>query len=119
MYGKVLLADIKEPSYGLLDLIEDTVTADHDKIVRLEQDINDLHDLFKDLSILVNDQQEQLNSIETHIEIAKDHARKGEISIQNAEKTHKKTRNITCCVIVSAMCILLVIGLIVGFLIKY
>lgn len=70
------------------------VQAKHDEIVKLEQGIQELHQLITDLALLVETQGEQLDSIEHHIASAKDYIALGvdELRVANEYATSSRKR---------------------------
>jgi hypothetical protein len=54
-----------------------THTHTHSQILKLEQSVNEIFELFKDLSQLVDLQQESLDVIQHKVQSSKRHAQKG------------------------------------------
>ncbi len=64
--------------------------------MKLEQQVLEVYELFRDLATLVDLQQESLDVIEHRINKAKDHTEKAEVELNEAEDYQKKARNVTC-----------------------
>ena len=102
---QVLLQDSNHPLRYTVDQIENR----HVEILNLEREILELHQLFKDLSTLVDLHQESLDHIEEHINKSKNHVEYGEVNLQDAETYQKKGRKRQCCLLLICVSILLVI----------
>lgn len=75
------------------------------EIIRLEQSVLEIYELFQDLATLVELQSESLDVIETRISKARDYTERAEVELHSAEDYQKKSR--------SKMCIMLVLLVIV------
>lgn len=83
----------------------------HYDIIRLEQSIQELHQLFLDMSVLVETQGEMLDQIEYNIQQAETYTRAGVVELGKAQEYQKKSRKFMCCSIV----ILLIIAAILVY----
>ena len=92
--AKTALADIQER---------------HKDITRLEQSITELHQLFVDLSILVEAQGELLDSIEYSVGQSLNYTKTGVEELEKANYYAKKSRKKMCILIVIAIVVLSVI----------
>lgn len=81
----------------------------HLEIVRLENNINQMHRLFLDLAILVQQQGEIIDNIEKNIENAKYNVAQAEIDLKKAEDYQKAARKKKCCILMIVIGILIVI----------
>ncbi|KAK5575991.1 hypothetical protein RB653_007127 [Dictyostelium firmibasis] len=70
----------------------DYITDRHNDILKLEQSIRELHQLFLDMAVLVETQGELLNVIEANIGSAVLDTREGTDNLREANKLHKKSR---------------------------
>ncbi|EAL72628.1 t-SNARE family protein [Dictyostelium discoideum AX4] len=70
----------------------DYIQERHNDIIKLEQSIKELHQLFLDMAVLVHNQGELLNVIEDNINSAVSDTREGTQNLQEANKLHKKSR---------------------------
>ncbi|VDM39445.1 unnamed protein product [Toxocara canis] len=80
----------------------DEVKSRHEDIIRLEASIRELHDLFQDMSMLLESQGEMLNHIERNVESAVDYATKAFRNVKQAKEIQASTRKvgyITHCVL--------------------
>lgn len=81
------------------------VQSKHKEIQKLESSINELHQLFVDMAILVEAQGELINQIEKNVESAANYTRQGVKQLEQANKYQKKSRKKMCCLLI---CLLLV-----------
>jgi t-SNARE complex subunit (syntaxin) len=81
----------------------------HLEILKLEQQVLEIYELFRDLATLVDLQQESLDVIETRIQHAKNYAEKGEAELYEAEDYQRKARNRKCCILIVLLAIVAVI----------
>ena len=94
-----------------LDQTVELIENRHNEIVKLEKQVADVAQLFKDLAYLVDIQGDQIDSIEKHIVNAKDSTTKGETQLVKAEKYQTKSRQkLCCCAIVVIVLIILLMG---------
>jgi len=78
-------------SPNMQQMVEE-IEARHLEIRKLEQDVETLSQLFQDLALLIDNQQEVLNSIQHNIETAKGHVDKGEDELRDGAKFQNKSR---------------------------
>lgn len=64
----------------------------HLDIMKLERQVLEIYELFRDLATLVDLQQESLDVIENRIMNAKDYTEKAEVELHEAEDYQKKAR---------------------------
>ncbi|KAN0027392.1 hypothetical protein ACTFIU_010339 [Dictyostelium citrinum] len=84
----ILYTHLHTQALNALDYIQDR----HNDIIKLEQSIKELHQLFLDMAVLVHNQGELLNVIEENINSAVSDTREGTQNLQEANKLHKKSR---------------------------
>lgn len=96
-------------SDNVQDVVND-IESRHQDILKLEKQVQEVFELFKDLATLVDLQQESLDVIENRIQSAKNYTEKGEADLQDAEKYQNKSRNRRCI-------ILLIVTIILGIVI--
>jgi len=78
----------------------------HMDIIKLEQQVLEVYELFRDLATLVDLQQESLDVIENRIIHARDYAEAGEVELVDAEDYQRKARNRRCCLFMIALGVL-------------
>jgi t-SNARE complex subunit (syntaxin) len=93
-------------SETLQDVVRD-IEDRHLDILKLERQVLEVYELFKDLATLVDIQQESLDVIENRVAKAKDYVEKGEKELQQAEIYQKKSRKKQCCLIIILLCALI------------
>jgi len=79
-----------------LKLVVQDIDLRHREILKLERQVLELHELFKDLATLTNLQQEHLDSIEGHVQKARVHTENGEKALQDAAKHQQAARKKKC-----------------------
>ena len=62
----------------------DDIQNKYKDILRLEQNVNDLFELFQELAVLIQAQGEMLDNIEANLEDATDYVEKAEVHLKNA-----------------------------------
>lgn len=95
-------------SDNLQDVIR-VIEERHLDILNLERGVLEIHELWKELSKLVDLQQESLDNIENHINNSKNYVEKGEVEIQEAEDYQKKARQRRCCMLMVLLGVLIVV----------
>jgi len=81
------------------------------EIKELEADILTLHQLFLDLSLLVNEQGHMIDSIEHHVNKSVEHSAAGVRELVMAEKHSKQGRKACCIAIVILLCLFALIAM--------
>ncbi|XP_014480611.1 PREDICTED: syntaxin isoform X1 [Dinoponera quadriceps] len=93
------------------------IEARHNDIIKLENSIRELHDMFMDMAMLVESQGEMIDRIEYHVEHAVDYVQTATQDTKKALKYQSKARRkmifITVCVVIS---VVVLISIIVGLL---
>jgi len=69
----------------------------------------EIYQLFKDLAVLVDLQQETMDVISERIERAKDFTGSAEEELRKAKEQQRKARNRQCCIFLIILCILVAI----------
>lgn len=90
-------------------LVEDVILdieKRHLDIIKLESNIQEIYQMFKDLGVLVDIQQESLNVIEHNINKSYNHVEIGEMQVEEAEQYQKKTIKQKCCMLLIVLGIL-------------
>lgn len=101
---------IQEQGRGrILDTINE-IQERHDAVKEIEKSLKELHQVFLDMTVLVQHQGEQLDDIESHVARAHSFVRTGAEQLQTARKHQKNTRKWTCyCIILLLVIILFVV----------
>jgi len=91
---------IKKLSGGeVTDVLRD-IELRHEEIQRLERQVLEVYELFKDLALLVDTQQESLDLIEKRVGTAKEHVMQAESELGIAEDYQRKSRKKQCCLLI-------------------
>ena len=85
------------------------VSERHDQMMRLENSVLEVFEMFKDLSVLVDMQGEKLEIISSHVDDAKEAFLEGNKQLKEAEKHQKSSRNYKCYFLILLVVILLVV----------
>ncbi|XP_054777512.1 syntaxin-121-like [Prosopis cineraria] len=102
---------IQEQGRGrILDTINE-IQERHDAVKDLEKNLQELHQVFVDMAVLVQSQGEQLDDIESHVARASSFVKSGAQQLQTARKHQKNTRKWTCYVITLLLVIILLVVL--------
>jgi syntaxin 1B/2/3 len=94
------------------DSLQETVRCieeRHLEILKLERQVLEIHELFRDLQALVDLQQESLDVIEKHIIESKNYTEKGEVAINEASDYQNKARARQCCCLMIVLAVLIAI----------
>ncbi|OVA07176.1 Target SNARE coiled-coil domain [Macleaya cordata] len=83
----------------------------HDAVMEIEKSLNELHQVFMDMAVLVQVQGEQLDDIESQVGRASSFVRRGNNKLQRARILQKNTRKWSMCAIILLLIIILVIVL--------
>ncbi|XP_021834441.1 syntaxin-121-like [Prunus avium] len=87
---------IQEQGRGrVLDTISE-IQERHDGVKAMERNLNELHQVFMDMAVLVQAQGEQLDDIQSHVERANSYVHSGTQQLQKARFSQKNTRKWTC-----------------------
>ena len=82
----------------------------HDAVMDIERNLKELHQVFVDMAILIEQQGEELNDIEANVTRAKSMVVRGTQQLIVAKKHQKNTRKWTCyCIILLAIIIILAV----------
>jgi t-SNARE complex subunit (syntaxin) len=81
-------------------LAVDDLKERHINILLLEKNVAELADLFNQLATVVDHQQKSIDTIETRVLSAKDHAKSGVQKLEEAEKDRTTTRKCQCVIVV-------------------
>lgn len=102
---------IQEQGRGrILDTINE-IQERHDALKEIEKNLQELHQVFLDMAVLVEAQGEQLDDIESHVARAQSFVRSGAEQLQTARKHQKNTRKWTCIAIMILLVIILFVVL--------
>jgi len=96
-------------SDNLQNVVRD-IEERHLDILKLEKQVLEVYELFRDLATLVELQQESLDVIETRITAARDYTVQAEKELHSAENYQQKARRRQCCLF------LLLLGVLVAVL---
>lgn len=81
----------------------------HERILHLEQSINELHQLFVDMALLVETQGEIINQIEMNVHSAAEYVKEGNQELVQAVEYQKKSRKKMCIIIIIVVVVCVVL----------
>jgi syntaxin 1B/2/3 len=87
------------------------IESRHRDIMRLEQSIRELHQLFMDMAVLVEAQGELIDQIEYNVSQSVAYTKDAVVNLRKANELQKKSRKKMCCLMI---CLLIVIVVIVS-----
>jgi len=90
------------------------IEARHADIMKLEKSIRELHDMFKDMAMLVENQGEMIDQIEYHVIHAVDYVESAKQDTKKAVKYQSKARRKRIIIIIVVIVLLGILGLIIG-----
>lgn len=90
------------------------IESRHKDIVQLENSIRELHDMFVDIAMLVENQGEIVDNIEVNVMNASDHVEMAKVETKKAVKYQSQARKKSLIVAGVVLCLLLIVALIVG-----
>eukprot|EP00300_Choanocystis_sp_HF-7_P021635 c20808_g1_i10.p1 GENE.c20808_g1_i10~~c20808_g1_i10.p1 ORF type:complete len:212 (-),score=68.11 c20808_g1_i10:32-667(-) len=85
-------------------------------IHKIEQQLMELHQLFKDVYTLIEAQGHIIDSIEHNVEMSVSNMQRANVSLVKAGKSQRKSRKRMCCIGIIA---LIILGLILVFALKF
>lgn len=92
-----------------VDFQEALIIEREDEIRNIEQGVGDLNVLFRQVAQIVNEQGEQLGSIEDNVESTRDNTRQADIENRQAARYQKAARNKSCCLLLILAVILTIV----------
>ncbi|CAK8683509.1 syntaxin-like isoform X2 [Clavelina lepadiformis] len=90
------------------------IQARHNDIIKLENSIRELHDMFMDMAMLVEQQGEMIDRIEYNVEHSVDYVESAVSDTKKAVRYQSKARRKKICIIVCCVVLLIIIIAIVG-----
>ncbi|XP_056637066.1 syntaxin-1A isoform X3 [Diorhabda carinulata] len=92
------------------------IEARHADIIKLENSIRELHDMFMDMAMLVENQGELVDRVEYHVENAQTHVQQGRTELIQAEgyqtKARKKKIFIIICLVVALIILIIILSVV-------
>eukprot|EP00736_Rhodelphis_marinus_P006196 Rmarinus@m.7404 len=93
--------------------VED-IREKHKDILRLEESIKELHQLFMDMALLVESQGELLDQIEHSVSQSVNYVEKATSELEKAGEYQKKSRKKQCCILGFVLVVVLIIVIVWG-----
>jgi len=89
---------------------EQIIRERHQGIKEIETKVVELNEMFRDLSIIVDEQGVEIDNIESHISNAEQYTSQGVEEVASAEKKQRSARTKMCCI---ALIIVVIIGVVI------
>lgn len=96
----------------LLDTLNE-INERHEAVKELNKSLLELHQMFLDMAVLVEQQGVMLDNIEKQVSRAVDHVQQGTKNLENAKNLGKNTRKWMCCALVVLLIIAAIIVVVV------
>ena len=113
LFTQDILMETKQSKQTLVD-----IEARHNDILKLEQSISELHDIFTDLALMIETQGEQMDSIEKKFNGCKNYIDGGKGDLKSAETNKKeyskKKVYVISIVVVVVVVLILVMAIVLG-----
>jgi len=91
----------------------------HEDILRLERSLKELHDMFVDMALLVEEQGAMVDHIENSVDKAAAYVERGRRNVHQAAVYQERARHKRwCCYIILALVIATVVSMVLGFTVK-
>ena len=85
----------------------------HMGILHIEQGVRELQELWGQLAILIDEQQEQLDFIENNVEQTLNYVQKGNENLKKAKKSQENARKTAFCIIFVVVIVLVIFAIFV------
>ncbi|CAB3371130.1 Hypothetical predicted protein [Cloeon dipterum] len=85
------------------------IQARHADIIKLENSIRELHDMFMDMAMLVESQGGLIDSIEHHVDEAREYVDKGKVQVKEAETLQTSSRKKKILIIICLVVLLIIL----------
>ncbi|XP_041058883.1 syntaxin-2-like isoform X1 [Carcharodon carcharias] len=111
------------PSIFTSDIISDTqitrqalneIESRHKDIIKLEASIRELHDMFVDMAMLVEQQGEMINNIETNVVNATEYIERAKEETKKAVRYQSKARRKMFYIMICVVVLLVIVAIIIG-----
>ncbi|XP_002734118.2 syntaxin-1A-like [Saccoglossus kowalevskii] len=111
IFTSSIIADTQQAKQALGD-----IEARYDELMKLEQSIKELHEMFLDMAMMVEQQGEMIDSIEHNVEEAAEYVAQAEVATKSAVKYQSKARRKKIIIIAIIAIAITVIVLLIVFL---
>jgi len=111
--GAVIRARVLDSSCDPVQRAYADVQAKYQDVLRLEESVRALHEMFQDLALLIERQSEVLDHIEYSVESTKNYVEKGVVELEKAGKAQAAARKKYMIIAVILIIVILIIVLVV------
>lgn len=102
IFTQGIMTDTQQAKQTLAD-----IEARHADIIKLENSIRELHDMFMDMAMLVESQGEMIDRIEFHVAGALDYVEEALKDTKKAMEYQRKARRKQCCIMICVMILMI------------
>ncbi|KAI8913404.1 t-SNARE [Gorgonomyces haynaldii] len=110
-HGDVFAQEMLSSRIGEQRRVLQEVQGRHDEILKIEQSVEQLATLFQDMQVLLEQQQEQINIVETHVEESTRYMEEGGKEISTAIQIRQSSRKKLWWILAIVLVILVGIGI--------
>lgn len=96
------------------DVTDEFIRERDEQMGHLERSMQDVNDIYRDLSVMVYTQGDMLDNIEMNISTGANSVAAGTRELNKANTYQRKARNKGCCLLVLLLVILAILALILG-----
>ncbi|KAI9731756.1 MAG: hypothetical protein M1834_004545 [Cirrosporium novae-zelandiae] len=94
-----------------VDFQESLIIERESEIRNIEQSVGELHELFRDVAVLVNDQGQQLDDIYSNVDNTRMETQGADRELRSASRYQKNARSKACCLLLILAVILVIVVL--------
>nr|AAC47500.1 syntaxin 1 homolog [Hirudo medicinalis] len=105
IFTQGIITDTQQAKQSLMD-----IEARHNDIMKLEQSIKELHDMFMDMAMLVESQGEMIDRIEHNVEKAVDYVETAAADTKKAMKYQSAARKKKIIILICVSVLILIVG---------
>lgn len=105
---KLVQAKMSKAVHNQVKNAMNDINEKYKELGKLEKNVKELFSMIQELSMIVKNNSEIINSIESNLEGTRDYIAKAADALERAQVEHKKGNNKMCCIAVMIICITLV-----------
>lgn len=100
------------------DQYADELRVRDEEIGKLANDMIQVNDIFRDLSVIVHTQGDALDNIESNMQMAQHNTNSGLKQLSEAKKHQKRSRKFMCCILALVIVIAIILAIVISQLRK-
>ena len=106
--AKLVQAKMSKAVHNQVKNAMNDINEKYKELGKLEKNVKELFSMIQELSMIVKNNSEIINSIESNLEGTRDYIAKAADALERAQVEHKKGNSKMCCIAVAIICITLV-----------